>query len=112
MTGIMRALRNNLDGKSRQFEDAALTQLFLMNNVYYIVRNFRRFGSASSPRISLKQNQNLTTCYLRETNYLFTGKKQRIFWVMIWFKHIEESYNNTQNSTRQFPGIRFEKFAL
>ncbi|AED96204.1 exocyst subunit exo70 family protein A3 [Arabidopsis thaliana] len=42
MTGIMRALRNNLDGKSRQFEDAALTQLFLMNNVYYIVRNFRR----------------------------------------------------------------------
>ncbi|XP_010482596.1 PREDICTED: exocyst complex component EXO70A1-like [Camelina sativa] len=44
--GIMRALRNNLDGKSRQYEEAALTQLFLMNNMYYIVRNFKRTEEA------------------------------------------------------------------
>ncbi|CAF1898905.1 hypothetical protein BRARA_B01536 [Brassica rapa] len=41
-TRIMHALQNNLDGKSKQYKDAALTQLFLMNNVHYIVRSVRR----------------------------------------------------------------------
>ncbi|ESQ43288.1 hypothetical protein EUTSA_v10016018mg [Eutrema salsugineum] len=39
---IIQALLNNLDGKSKQYKDAALTQLFLMNNVHYIVRSIRR----------------------------------------------------------------------
>lgn len=39
----MQALQNNLDGKSKQYRDAALTQLFLMNNIHYIVRSVRRF---------------------------------------------------------------------
>jgi len=47
-TRIMHALQNNLDGKSKQYKDVALTQLFLMNNVHYIVRSVRRFGSVSS----------------------------------------------------------------
>ncbi|KAJ0027677.1 hypothetical protein Pint_36153 [Pistacia integerrima] len=41
-TRIIMALHNNLDGKSRQYKDPALTQLFLMNNVHYIVRSVRR----------------------------------------------------------------------
>ncbi|CAB4287048.1 unnamed protein product [Prunus armeniaca] len=38
----MQALQNNLDGKSKQYKDPALTQLFLMNNIHYIVRSVRR----------------------------------------------------------------------
>ncbi|KAI4364171.1 hypothetical protein MLD38_020299 [Melastoma candidum] len=41
-TRIMTALQSNLDGKSRQYKDPALTQLFLMNNIHYIVRSVRR----------------------------------------------------------------------
>ncbi|XP_004303435.1 PREDICTED: exocyst complex component EXO70A1 [Fragaria vesca subsp. vesca] len=41
-TRIMSALQNNLDGKSKQYKDPALTQLFLMNNIHYIVRSVRR----------------------------------------------------------------------
>ena len=40
---IMQALQTNLDGKSKQYRDPALTQLFLMNNIHYIVRSVRRF---------------------------------------------------------------------
>ncbi|KAL6989206.1 hypothetical protein U1Q18_014959 [Sarracenia purpurea var. burkii] len=39
---IMQALQTNLDGKSKQYKDPALTQLFLMNNIHYIVRSVRR----------------------------------------------------------------------
>lgn len=42
-TKIILALHNNLDGKSKQYKDPALTQLFLMNNIHYIVRSVRRF---------------------------------------------------------------------
>ncbi|GFZ02529.1 exocyst subunit exo70 family protein A2 [Actinidia rufa] len=41
-TRIMLALQSNLDGKSKQYKDPALTQLFLMNNIHYIVRSVRR----------------------------------------------------------------------
>ncbi|KAL7157575.1 hypothetical protein ABFS83_02G086600 [Erythranthe nasuta] len=41
-TRIMQALQSNLDGKSKQYKDPALTQLFLMNNIHYIVRSVRR----------------------------------------------------------------------
>nr|GEU75024.1 exocyst complex component EXO70A1-like [Tanacetum cinerariifolium] len=41
-TRIMQALQNNLDGKSKQYKDQALTQLFMMNNIHYIVRSVRR----------------------------------------------------------------------
>uniref|UniRef100_A0A2P2M165 Exocyst subunit Exo70 family protein n=2 Tax=Rhizophora mucronata TaxID=61149 RepID=A0A2P2M165_RHIMU len=39
---IMQALQSNLDGKSKQYKDPALTHLFLMNNVHYMVRSVRR----------------------------------------------------------------------
>lgn len=39
---IMSALQTNLDGKSKQYKDPALTQLFLMNNIHYMVRSVRR----------------------------------------------------------------------
>lgn len=41
---IMQALQNNLDGKSKQYKDPALTHLFLMNNVHYMVRSVRRYA--------------------------------------------------------------------
>jgi len=41
-TRIMQALQNNLDGKYKQYKDPALTYLFLMNNVHYMVRSVRR----------------------------------------------------------------------
>lgn len=42
-TRIMQALQNNLDGKSKQYKDPALTHLFLMNNIHYMVRSVRRY---------------------------------------------------------------------
>ncbi|KAG0494180.1 hypothetical protein HPP92_005174 [Vanilla planifolia] len=39
---IMQALQSNLDGKSKQYKDPALTYLFLMNNIHYMVRSVRR----------------------------------------------------------------------
>ncbi|XP_020582775.1 exocyst complex component EXO70A1-like [Phalaenopsis equestris] len=39
---IMQALQSNLDGKSKQYKDPALTYLFLMNNLHYMVRSVRR----------------------------------------------------------------------
>ncbi|KAK9283644.1 hypothetical protein L1049_011894 [Liquidambar formosana] len=41
-TRIMQALQTNLDGKSKQYKDPALTHLFLMNNIHYMVRSVRR----------------------------------------------------------------------
>ncbi|KAE8037986.1 hypothetical protein FH972_010534 [Carpinus fangiana] len=41
-TRIMQALQTNLDGKSKQYKDHALTHLFLMNNIHYMVRSVRR----------------------------------------------------------------------
>ncbi|KAJ3687826.1 hypothetical protein LUZ61_016990 [Rhynchospora tenuis] len=39
---IMQALQTNLDAKSKQYKDQALTHLFLMNNIHYMVRSVRR----------------------------------------------------------------------
>ncbi|XP_031499625.1 exocyst complex component EXO70A1-like [Nymphaea colorata] len=39
---IMSSLQTNLDGKSKQYRDPALAEIFLMNNVHYIVRSVRR----------------------------------------------------------------------
>lgn len=52
-TRIMQALQNNLDGKSKQYKDPALTQLFLMNNIHYIVRSVRRFAVHFLPFVFL-----------------------------------------------------------
>ncbi|KAI3523150.1 hypothetical protein L1887_01207 [Cichorium endivia] len=41
-TRIMQALINNLDGKSKQYKDQALPQIFMMNNIHYMVRSVRR----------------------------------------------------------------------
>ncbi|GBG84970.1 hypothetical protein CBR_g39433 [Chara braunii] len=39
---IMTALQANLDAKSKHFKDPALTHIFLMNNIHYIVVSVRR----------------------------------------------------------------------
>lgn len=40
---IMQALQINLDGKSKQYKDPALTPLFLMNNVHYMVKSVCKY---------------------------------------------------------------------
>ncbi|XP_047052613.1 exocyst complex component EXO70A1-like [Lolium rigidum] len=42
LTKIMQALKNNLDGKSKQYKDPALMCIFLANNVHYMVTSVRR----------------------------------------------------------------------
>lgn len=64
-TRIMHALQNNLDGKSKQYKDAALTQLFLMNNVHYIVRSVRRFCFCPSGSINLYRTKSLKHIILK-----------------------------------------------
>lgn len=39
---LMSVLQVNLDGKSKLYRDPALTQLFLMNNIHYMVRSVRK----------------------------------------------------------------------
>jgi exocyst complex protein 7 len=43
LTKIMQALKNNLDGKSKQYKDPALMCIFLANNVHYMVTSVRRY---------------------------------------------------------------------
>ena len=40
----MQALQTILDGKSKQYKDPALTHLFLMNNIHYMVISVRRYA--------------------------------------------------------------------
>ncbi|EFJ09561.1 hypothetical protein SELMODRAFT_184479 [Selaginella moellendorffii] len=39
---IMVVLQNNLDSKAKQYKDPALTHIFLMNNIHYMVKSVRR----------------------------------------------------------------------
>ncbi|XP_073391490.1 exocyst complex component EXO70A1 isoform X4 [Physcomitrium patens] len=39
---IMTALQTNLEGKAKLYKDVALSHLFLMNNIHYMVRSVRR----------------------------------------------------------------------
>ncbi|WOK97332.1 exocyst complex component EXO70A1-like [Canna indica] len=39
---IMQALQNSLDGKSKQYKEPALSYLFLMNNIHYMVKSLSR----------------------------------------------------------------------
>lgn len=55
-TRIMQALQSNLDGKSKQYKDPALTYLFLMNNIHYIVRSVRRYAVSQSTKKKKKCN--------------------------------------------------------
>ena len=41
-TRILAALQANMDGKSKLYKDPALMQLFLMNNMHYIVHAVRK----------------------------------------------------------------------
>jgi exocyst complex protein 7 len=38
----MAVLQTNLDNKAKLYRDPALTHIFLMNNIHYMVRSVRR----------------------------------------------------------------------
>nr|CAB3463139.1 unnamed protein product [Digitaria exilis] len=42
ITKIMQSLQNNLNEKSKQYKDPALSHIFLMNNLHYMVMSVRR----------------------------------------------------------------------
>ena len=103
-TRIMQALQNNLDGKSKQYKDPALTQLFLMNNIHYIVRSVRRFVIFFSLIVDLQ------LCCVNNCPFLMfssLGQKQRICWGMIGCKYTEGLCSSMQTSIRGFLGQRF-----
>lgn len=84
---IMQALQTNLDGKSKQYKDPALSHLFLMNNIHYMVRSVRRFVYAAySFRVLVLWKYLLTKLF---TCLLFPGLKRRTCWGMIGSKGIE-----------------------
>lgn len=102
-TQIMLALQNNLDGKSKQYKDPALTQLFLMNNIHYIVRSVRRF-------VLFSLIVDLNLCCVNSFSFLLfssLGQKQRICWGMIGCKYTEGLYSSMQTSIRGYLGQRF-----
>ena len=39
---IMSVLQTNLEGKAKLYKDVALSHLFLMNNIHYMVKSVRR----------------------------------------------------------------------
>lgn len=103
-TRIMQALQNNLDGKSKQYRDPALTQLFLMNNIHYIVRSVRKFVFFFSLIVDL-----WWCCVNSYPLSMFSslGQKQRICWGMIGCKYTVGSYSSMQTSIKEFLGQRF-----
>jgi Exo70 exocyst complex subunit len=56
---IMQALQTNLDAKSKQYKDQALTYLFLMNNIHYMVRSVRRYMSHFFPLYPIDPNKEM-----------------------------------------------------
>jgi hypothetical protein len=59
-TRIMVVLQQNLDAKSKVYKYPALTQLFMMNNMHYMVRSVKRCArSFSKWSIPIEQMQRL-----------------------------------------------------
>lgn len=101
----MQALQTNLDGKSKQYRDPALTHLFLMNNIHYMVRSVRRFVvlnfSQSSQNITSSPCGQVSVC-----NILFSDQKPRTYQGMTGFKGIEGLCSNMQTNTKGLVGQR------
>lgn len=98
---IMQALQSNLDGKSKHYRDPALTHLFLMNNIHYIVRSVRRYV------LYMLFLEFVYLCKL--VTYLmiiFLDPKPRICSVTIGFRDIGGLYNNMQISIKGMLGQR------
>ena len=79
---IMQALQTNLDGKSKQYKDLALTHLFLMNNIHYMVRSVRRYVSRlQNFQTSYRNIKSLSSMQITDDAFdaLFSGLKPKIY---------------------------------
>ncbi len=94
-TRIMQALQNNLDGKSKQYKDPALTQLFLMNNIHYIVRSVRRFVLYSACSINDNDPLCLLVCTTFKTYFYRSEAKDLLGddWVQIHRRIVQQHAN-------------------
>jgi exocyst complex protein 7 len=54
ITGIIHALETNLEVKAKHYKDLPLGNLFLMNNISYIVRSIGRYIQSIQPKKSEK----------------------------------------------------------
>ncbi|RWR85240.1 exocyst complex component EXO70A1-like protein isoform X1 [Cinnamomum micranthum f. kanehirae] len=75
---IMQALQTNLDGKSKQYKDAALTPLFLMNNIHYMVKSVCKSEA----------NDLLGTDWVQRHRRIVqqhANQYKRIAWGKVWF---------------------------
>lgn len=94
-TRIMQALQNNLDGKSKQYKDSALTQLFLMNNIHYIVRSVRRFVLCSTCSINGNNPLCLLVCSIFKI-YIYRSEAKDLLgddWVQIHRRIVQQHAN-------------------
>ena len=106
-TRIMMALQNNLDGKSKQYKDPALTQIFLMNNIHYIVRSVRRsVSNLVAPFFSFFKLRRAICLLISALNILTIGQKQRICWEMTGCKYTEGLYSSMLITIRGYLGRR------
>lgn len=107
---IMQALQINLDGKSKQYRDPALTHLFLMNNIHYIVRSVRRYVFHIY-RLLVSWNRGFIP-YSGGSKLLFSesssilGLKQRICSGMIGYNDIGGLCSSMQINTKEMLGQR------
>lgn len=106
----MQALQINLDGKSKQYRDPALTHLFLMNNIHYIVRSVRRYVFHIY-RLLVSWNRGFIP-YSGGSKLLFSesssilGLKQRICSGMIGYNDIGGLCSSMQINTKEMLGQR------
>lgn len=87
-TRIMQALQNNLDGKSKQYKDQALTQLFMMNNIHYIVRSVRGYPQFPTNIFLLFMQIRNKFCYRSEAKDMLGDD-----WVQIHRRVVQQHAN-------------------
>lgn len=98
ITKIMQSLQNNLNEKSKQYKDPALSHIFLMNNLHYMVMSVRRyvFWSFRSPSSGV-----LAVCLFNNLFCLTAGHKPRIYLAMTGFRGTVRLYSKMRVSTRE-----------
>jgi hypothetical protein len=104
LTKIMQALKNNLDGKSKQYKDPALMCIFLANNVHYMVTSVRRYVTFC---VSCLHHAVQTVCLANNTFIFTTDQKPRIYLARNGFRDIVGLYSKMLINTKEWHGVRF-----
>ena len=71
---IMQVLQSNLEGKAKLYKDPAISHLFLMNNIHYMVKSVRRY--AFQPGVTLMLSWHVWDVCLK----VFCRKSDNLTW--------------------------------